>query len=52
MLGLVHLVTQGVLGGGGTGSEGGVGVLGDLLVALLGGGAGGLVDGVLDVVTG
>lgn len=57
MLALIHLVTGGVLGSGGSGREGSVRVLGDVLVGLLGSTRGGLldllgngVDGVLNAV--
>jgi hypothetical protein len=50
VLALVQLVTNGVLSSGGAGGQVDVGVLGDLLVGLLGGGSGGLVDLVADVV--
>jgi len=49
---LVDLVTDGVLGGGGTGAEGGVAVLGNLLVALLGGSGESALNGLRDVVGG
>lgn len=49
--GLVDLVGDGVAGRGQTGSDGGVGVLGDLLVGLLGGGGAGSLDGLGNVVT-
>eukprot|EP00262_Sarcandra_glabra_P017124 TRINITY_DN5773_c0_g1_i1.p2 TRINITY_DN5773_c0_g1~~TRINITY_DN5773_c0_g1_i1.p2 ORF type:complete len:100 (-),score=18.22 TRINITY_DN5773_c0_g1_i1:12-284(-) len=42
---LADLVTHGVLGRSGTGTEGCVGVLGDLLVALLGDGGTSALDG-------
>lgn len=44
VLALVHLVAQGILGSGGTSANGGIGVLGDLLVGLLLSAAGGLLD--------
>jgi hypothetical protein len=46
---LVNLVTDGVLAGGKTGGGGGVAVLGDLLVTLLGGSGRGTLDGISDV---
>lgn len=49
---LIDLVSEGVLGRSGTGTKGGVGVFGDLLVCLVGGLGGGTLDGVRDVVCG
>ena len=49
---LVDLVANGILGGGGTAAEGGVVVLGDLLVGLLGSGRASALDGLRDVVGG
>jgi len=49
---LVELVTDGILGSGGTSAEGSVRVLGNGLVGLLGASAGGALDGVSDVVGG
>ena len=49
---LVHLVTNGVLGGSGTGAQGGIRVLGDLLVGFGRSLAGGTLDGLRDVVGG
>lgn len=49
---LVNLVADGILGGRRTSGNVGVVVLGDRLVGLLGGGAGGTLDGVRDVVGG
>ena len=49
---LVHLVTDGVLGSGGAGADGGVAVLGNLLVGLLGGGGESALNGLRDVVGG
>ena len=48
VLGLVDLVSHSVLGGGGTGVESGVAILGNVLVGLLGSGVGGTLDGVRD----
>lgn len=48
---LVELVTDGILCGFSTGTDGSVGVLGNFLVGFLGGGGGGFLDGVRDVVT-
>lgn len=50
VLGLVHLVSNGVLGGGCAGAQASITVLGDLLVGLLGGGGSGTLDGLGDVV--
>jgi hypothetical protein len=50
--GLILLVDQRILGGGGTAAEAGVGVLGNALVGLLGGGGTGALDGLRDVVGG
>lgn len=47
---LIELVPDGVLGRSGTGTEGSVGVFGDLLVCLVGGFGGGTLDGLRDVV--
>jgi hypothetical protein len=52
VLGLRGLVAESVLGGAGTGADAGVAVLGDLLVGLLGGGSGGLLDLLANKVTG
>ena len=49
---LVELVTDGILGGGGTSANASVGVLGDLLVGLLAAGGSSALDGVSDVVGG
>ena len=49
---LVHLVTNRVLGSGSTGTEGGVGVFGRLLVGLGGSLRGRTLDGFGDVVGG
>ena len=46
----VNLVTDGILGSFSTGTERSVGVLGNFLVGFLGGGGGGFLDGVRDVV--
>jgi hypothetical protein len=48
--GLVELVTNGVTSGLETGADGGVRVLGDLLVSLLGGGSSSSLNGLGDVV--
>ena len=50
VLGLVDLVTESVLGGGGTGGNVDVGVFGNVLVGLLGSARGGLLDLVTNVV--
>lgn len=50
--GLVHLVSNSILGRGGTAAEGCVVVLGDLLVGLLAGSGRGALDGLRDVVGG
>jgi hypothetical protein len=50
--GLVHLVSNGVLGSGGTAAEVCVAVLGNLLVGFLAGGSTGALDGLRDVVGG
>ena len=47
---LLSLVTQGILGSGGTSADGGVAVLGDVLVGLLGSTGGGLLDLLTDEV--
>lgn len=52
VLALIHLVTNSVLGGLSTGSDGGVGVFGDILVGLLGSTRGELVHLVTDVAIG
>jgi len=49
---LVHLVSNGILGRGGTAAKGCVVVLGNLLVGLLAGGGTGALDGLRDVVGG
>jgi hypothetical protein len=49
---LIELVPDGVLGRSGTGTEGSVGVFGDLLVCLVGGLGGSTLDGLRDVVCG
>lgn len=49
---VTYLVSEGVTGRRETGADGGVGVLGDLLVGLLGSGGGGTLDGLGDVVSG
>jgi len=49
---LVELVSNGITGSLGTGAEGGVGVLGDVLVGLLGSSASSALDGLGDVVDG
>lgn len=50
VLGLAQLVANGILAGGGTGTNISVGVLGDVLVGLLGGSVGELAGLVTDVV--
>ncbi len=50
--GLVELVSNGILGSGGTAADGCVVVLGDLLVGLLGSFRSGALDRLLDVVCG
>lgn len=52
VLGLIHLVSNGILGSRGTRSEGRVSVLGDLLVGLLRGSGTGALDGLGNVVGG
>ncbi len=47
---LINLVTDRIHAGLGTGGDGSVGVLGDVLVCFLGGGATGALDGLGDVV--
>jgi hypothetical protein len=47
---LVLLVDEGVLCGGGTAAEAGIGVLGDVLVGLLGSSCTSTLDGLRDVV--
>lgn len=49
---LIKLVADGIAGSLGTGAEGGIAVLGDLLVGLLAGGGTGTLDGLRDVVGG
>ena len=49
---LIELVPNGVLGCSGTGTEGSVGVFGDVLVSLVGGFGRGTLDGFRDVVCG
>jgi hypothetical protein len=49
---LLNLVAKGVLGGGDTRANGGLAVLGDLLVDLLAGARGGTLDGLRDCVLG
>jgi hypothetical protein len=50
--GLLDLVAEGVLGGGDTSANGGLSVLGNLLVDLLAGARSGSLDGLRDVVGG
>jgi hypothetical protein len=50
--GLIHLVSNSILGRGGTAAEGCVAVLGNLLIGLLAGGGAGALDGLRDVVGG
>jgi len=50
--GLVHLVSNGILGSGGTAAEACVAVLGNSLVGFLAGGSTGALDGLRDVVGG
>jgi hypothetical protein len=50
--GLIHLISSGILGRGGTAAEGCVVVLGNLLVSLLAGGGTGTLDCLRDVVGG
>jgi hypothetical protein len=52
VLGLVELVSNGVLGSRGARTEGRIVVLGDVLVGFLGGGGTGALDGLGDVVCG
>lgn len=52
VLGLIELVTDGVLGSGGTGADAGIVVLSDVLVGLLGGGSTSALDSLSDVVGG
>lgn len=52
VLGLIELVTDGVLGSGGTGAEAGIVVLSDVLVGLLGSGSTSSLDSLSDVVGG
>ncbi len=47
---LVELVSNGILGSGGTAAQGSIGILGDLLVGLLGGGGTGTLYALRDVV--
>jgi hypothetical protein len=49
---LVELVSDGVLGGRGAGTEGGIGILGDVLVGFVGGLSTGALDGLGYVVCG
>lgn len=49
---LIELVTEGVLGGRGTGGHVGIAVLGDVLVGLLGSGGTSSLDSLSDVVGG
>lgn len=51
VLGLVKLVANGILSSGGTGTERGIVILGDILVGFLGSTRSTLLDGLGDVVT-
>lgn len=52
VLGFIELVTDGVLGGRGTGGDAGIVVLGDVLVGLLGSGSTSSLNSLSDVVGG
>jgi hypothetical protein len=52
VLGLIELVTDGILGGLGTGGDAGIVVLSDVLVGLLGSGGTSSLDSLSDVVGG